>query len=74
MNPEDNQFPDILLKFAQSFGDQVEGHARKSLTDEEKQSLGQFAEGEISPEKRAKMVALLSSNEEAIEHLASLLK
>lgn len=74
MNPQDTNSPDILLQFVKSFGDQVEGHARKALSDEEKESLNQFAEGEVPPEKRAQMVELLSINEEAIEFLASRLK
>ena len=74
MSSQETPFPEILLQFAHSFGDQVEGHARQSLTDEEKQALKQFAEGEIPLEQRAQMVDLLSINEDAIEFLAARLK
>ena len=74
MKPEDTPFPEILLQFVKSFGDQVEGHARTALTKDQKQVLDQFADGDSSSDERQQVISLLGRNEEAIEYLASRLK
>ena len=74
MNPAEDPFPEILLQFVESFDDQVRGHARTPLTEEQRLALDQLAGGEASQDKRNQLIPLLSDNDEAIEYLASKLK
>jgi len=74
MESNQDPFPEILLRFARSFGDDALGHAREPLSADERRALEELAAGGLSDEQRQSLISLLSRNEEAVEFLAQQLK
>lgn len=64
---------ELIEQFFGHFGQAVEAHARKELTEEEKSALTAFARGELDEAARKNLMPLLAHNTTALEYFAVLL-
>jgi len=62
---------EILAKFLEKFGDEVEGHEFAALTPEVQAKLQQFARGSLPPAEQGELIERLSQNPEWISRLAA---
>src|SRR5262245_48701516 len=64
----------ILSRFLEQHGDQVEGRSLEPLTPELREELRRFANGELPPEIQQALLQRLVHNVEAMEFLADELR
>ena len=62
---------EILAKFLEKFGDEVEGREFAELTPEVRTKLQQFAKGSLPPTEQGELIERLSQNPEWISRLAA---
>jgi len=65
---------EILAKFLEKFGDEVEGHEFAELTPELKAKLQQFARGDLPAAEQGELIQRLSQNPEWVSRLAAEVK
>ena len=68
-----NQF-EILAKFLEKYGDEVEGREFAELTPEVRTKLQQFAAGKLAAGEQDELINRLSQNPEWIARLAAEVK
>ena len=62
---------EILAKFLEKFGDEVEGREFAELTPEVRTKLQQFAKGSLSAGEQSELIERLSQNPEWVTRLAA---
>ena len=62
---------EILAKFLEKFGDEVEGREFAELTPEVRTKLQQFAKGSLPPAEQGELIERLGQNPEWLSRLAS---
>ena len=65
-----NQF-EILAKFLEKYGDEVEGREFAELTPDMKAKLQQFAQGKLPAAEQSGLIEHLSQNPEWVARLAA---
>jgi hypothetical protein len=65
---------EILARFLQKFGDEVEGRQLTELSQETRAKLTQLAHGKLEPAARTELMAQLSHNPDWVTWLAQEVK
>lgn len=65
---------EILARFLEKFGDEVEGRQFTQLPDETRNELSQLAQGTLEPAARTELMAQLSRNPDWVAWLAQEVK
>lgn len=65
---------EILARFLQKFGDEVEGRQSTELPEETRAKLTQLAHGKLEPAARTELMAQLSHNPDWVAWLAQEVK
>lgn len=65
---------EILARFLEKFGDEVEGREFAEMTPAVKKKLEQFAQGTLPAVEQESLIESLSQNPEWVSHLAGSVK
>ncbi len=76
MNPDSIKDPqlEVISGFLKHFDLPAVGHSGDDLTADERHRIEALARGELGPVERQALVPFLSTNDKALEYLASLAK